>query len=60
MLPDARLVTVENAAHVPWIEDPDRVFGSIKEFFDGDWPETAEKVESVDVFDTAGTRKNHD
>ena len=35
MLPNARLVTIENAAHVPWIEAPARVFGSIKTFLDG-------------------------
>jgi pimeloyl-ACP methyl ester carboxylesterase len=46
-LPDARLVTVDNAAHVPWIEDPDRVFGEIETFLGGAWPETAEKVESL-------------
>jgi proline iminopeptidase len=43
-LPNARLVTVENAAHAPWIEAPDLVFGSIKIFLDGAWPEAAEKV----------------
>jgi proline iminopeptidase len=43
-LPDARLVTVENAAHAPWIEAPELVFGSIKTFFDGGWPEAAKIV----------------
>jgi proline iminopeptidase len=43
-LPDARLVTVENAAHAPWIEAPDLVFGSIRTFLDGAWPEAAERV----------------
>jgi len=47
MLPDARLVTVDDAAHVPWIEGPEKVFGSIRTFLDGAWPEGAEKVESV-------------
>jgi proline iminopeptidase len=46
-LPDARLVTVENAAHVPWIEAPDKVFGAVETFLRGEWPETAEKVESL-------------
>jgi pimeloyl-ACP methyl ester carboxylesterase len=32
-LPDARLVTVGNAAHAPWIEAPELVFGSIESFF---------------------------
>jgi proline iminopeptidase len=48
-LPDARLVTVENAAHAPWIEAPELVFGSIKEFLDGVWPEAAEKVTSLET-----------
>jgi proline iminopeptidase len=41
MLPNARLVTVENAAHVPWIEAPEKVFGCIETFLDGMWPEAA-------------------
>ena len=49
ILPDARLVTVDNAAHVPWIEAPENVFGSIKMFLDGAWPEMATKVKSLDV-----------
>lgn len=44
MLPDARLVTIEEAAHAPWIEAPETVFGSIETFFGGAWPETAEKL----------------
>ena len=36
-----RLVTVENAAHVPWIEAPEKVFGCIETFLDGMWPEAA-------------------
>jgi pimeloyl-ACP methyl ester carboxylesterase len=44
MLPNARLVTVENAAHAPWIEAPELVFGAIETFLEGDWPEAAEKV----------------
>jgi pimeloyl-ACP methyl ester carboxylesterase len=34
-LPNARLVTVEGAAHVPWIEAPEKVFGAIETFLDG-------------------------
>jgi proline iminopeptidase len=49
LLPNARLVTAENAGHAPWIEAPERVFGSIKTFFDGAWPESAEKVKSIDL-----------
>lgn len=32
MLPNARLVTIDNAAHAPWVEAPDEVFGAIDEF----------------------------
>ena len=38
MLPDARLVTVEDSAHAPWIEAPALVFDSLKIFLDGAWP----------------------
>ena len=31
-LPNARLLTVEHAAHYPWIEAPDEVFGAIETF----------------------------
>ncbi len=43
-LPNARLFTVANAAHVPWIEAPETVFGAIETFFDGQWPNGAEAV----------------
>ena len=35
LFPNARLETVENAAHAPWIEVPDQVFGAIDSFLDG-------------------------
>ena len=47
-LPNARLITVDNAAHVPWIEDPDKVFGAISAFLDGGWPPSAERVTTLD------------
>lgn len=47
MLPDARLVTVESAAHAPWIEAPEQVFGGMETFFNGAWPAGSEKVEAV-------------
>ena len=43
-LPDARLLTVENAAHIPWIEAPQTVFGSVRSFLDGVWPAGADKL----------------
>jgi pimeloyl-ACP methyl ester carboxylesterase len=48
ILPDARLLTVENAAHVPWIEAPEQVFGGINTFLGGAWPDAAERVQSLD------------
>jgi pimeloyl-ACP methyl ester carboxylesterase len=48
LLPDARLVTVPNAAHVPWIEAPELVFGSIRTFLDGAWPRESERVTMLD------------
>jgi proline iminopeptidase len=51
LLANARLVTVENAGHAPWIESPKLVFGAIKTFFDGAWPETAHRVTSLDPND---------
>lgn len=41
MLPNARLLTIENAAHLPWIEEPEKVFNSIKTFLNGAWPDLA-------------------
>jgi len=46
-LPNARLVTVDSAAHAPWIENPDQVFGAITTFLDGAWP-GAEEVQSLE------------
>ncbi len=44
LLPDARLVTVEGAAHMSWTDDPVTVFGSIRQFLRGEWPLGAERV----------------
>jgi proline iminopeptidase len=43
-LPEARLVTVDGAAHCPWADEPELVLSSIDTFLDGHWPERAEKV----------------
>ena len=45
-LPDARLVTVAGAAHFPWLDHPETVFGSIDTFLRGAWPAAAEKISS--------------
>jgi proline iminopeptidase len=43
-LPNARLLTIEGAAHFPWIDQPETVLGAINSFFGGDWPSNAEKL----------------
>lgn len=55
-LPEARLLTVEKAAHCPWADEPDLVFSAIRTFLDGDWPAGAEKVESLERAPGRGTR----
>ncbi len=42
LLPQARLLTVHNASHAPWIEEPTVVFDSVKVFLDGKWPPAAQ------------------
>src|SRR5262245_12145343 len=44
ILPNARLLAVENAAHVPWIEAPDLVLGAMQTFLDGEWPANSEQI----------------
>ena len=41
-LPNARLVTVNGAAHASWLDNPVVVFGSIRQFLRGEWPLGAE------------------
>jgi len=43
-LKNARLLPVEGAAHVPWMENPQLVITSISTFLDGDWPDQAIKL----------------
>jgi pimeloyl-ACP methyl ester carboxylesterase len=50
-LPNARLVTIENAAHLPWIEASEEFFGSVETFLNGEWPEAARRVTSLDPQD---------
>jgi proline iminopeptidase len=53
-LPDARLVTVPNAAHAPWIEAPDTVFGAIRTFMGDAWPESSEIITALDTESSPG------
>jgi pimeloyl-ACP methyl ester carboxylesterase len=41
LLPNARLVTIENAGHMPWVESPDEVLGAIETFLTGPEPAKA-------------------
>src|SRR6266540_1626623 len=43
-LPNARLLTVPGAAHMPWIDQPALVFGALDRFLKGDWPPEARPV----------------
>lgn len=43
-LPDARLLTVTGAAHMPWIDQPQLVLGAIETFLGGAWPASAQRV----------------
>ena len=46
--PNAKLLTVPDAAHAPWIEDPELVLGGIRTFLEGDWPEKSQKVTQLE------------
>ncbi len=41
--PNARLLRIEGAGHMPWLEQPEVVFGAIETFLGGAWPEGAEQ-----------------
>jgi pimeloyl-ACP methyl ester carboxylesterase len=49
LLPNARLITIDGAAHMSWIEYPELVFPSIDLFLKGQWPPRAEPVKSLEV-----------
>ena len=44
LLPDARLVVLQGAAHQAFAERPEDVRPAIDEFLQGEWPASAEKV----------------
>lgn len=43
-LPNARLLVVPNAGHLPFVEDPELFYSSVDTFLRGDWPDRAEVV----------------
>lgn len=48
MLPGARLITIEGAAHQSFSEFPEIVFPAIRIFLKGGWPAQAEKVKYLE------------
>ena len=48
MLPNARLLTVEGAAHQVTVDAPDVVISAIDGFVGGRWPPNAERVRRVE------------
>jgi proline iminopeptidase len=49
LLPNARLITIDGAAHMSWVEFPETVFPSIDLFLNGQWPEQAEPVKHLEL-----------
>lgn len=43
-LPNARLLTVRGAAHMPWLDEPRLVLSALETFLGGEWPREAERV----------------
>jgi proline iminopeptidase len=52
-LPNARLLVIPNAGHLPFVEDPELFYSSVDGFLRGDWPVRAEVV-GVPVSRTSG------
>jgi len=48
LLPNARLITIDGAAHMSWVEFPEFVFPSIDLFLNGQWPPQAQPVKSLE------------
>jgi pimeloyl-ACP methyl ester carboxylesterase len=44
LLSNARLLSIEDAGHMPWIEAPEVVLGAIATFLAGEWPAAAETM----------------
>lgn len=45
-LGNARLLSVKDGGHAPWIESPE-VIGSMETFLSGSWPDGAERIEAL-------------
>jgi len=44
LLPDARLLSLANAAHNSWADEPDSVLAAMGTFLNGSWPAKAESI----------------
>lgn len=49
LLPNSRLITIDRAAHMSWVEFPEIVFPSIDVFLNGQWPKEAESVRTIEL-----------
>jgi pimeloyl-ACP methyl ester carboxylesterase len=49
LLPNARLITIDAAVHMSWVEFPEIVFPSIDPFLNGQWPKQAQIVKSLEI-----------
>jgi proline iminopeptidase len=49
LLPNARLLTIDEGGHMPWIEAPDDVLGAMRTFLNGAWPAAAERVAAAEI-----------
>ncbi|MGH9751439.1 MAG: alpha/beta fold hydrolase [Blastocatellia bacterium] len=47
-LPNARLLTIKDAAHQAWADAPELIFPAINAFLNGKWPEKVEKPSAID------------
>ena len=49
LLPNGRLLTVEEGGHFPWVEAPGTVFGAIDTFLSGEWPDDGRNFASMEA-----------
>src|SRR5215471_2876541 len=56
LLPNGRLLTVDEGGHFPWVEAPETVFGAINKFLAGEWPAAAREVASMEEGGDSGAK----
>jgi proline iminopeptidase len=44
LLPDARILVIHGADHLPWLDQPAQFFVAADRFFEGTWPDRAEVI----------------